>query len=362
MFRGKIIIVLGARQTGKTTLIRQLVETSDRPHVWLNADEPDVRNILTDISSTALGRVIGNRKLIVIDEAQRIRNIGLSLKIAVEHFPGHQFLVTGSSALELANAINEPLTGRKIQYQLFPLAYREMSDHHGLLEERRLLENRLIYGSYPEVTTSPGRERELLQELADSYLYKDLFNFQDIKKPALLEKLLQALALQLGNEVSFHELGQLIGADKQTVERYIDLLEKAFVLFRLGALSRNSRNEIKQCRKIYFYDTGIRNAIIKNFNPLALRGDVGALWENYLLTERLKINAWAGRQCNRYFWRTTAQSEVDYIEEYEGLLHAWEFKWNQHKVHRLPRAFQALYPEAAQAVITPANFEDFVLE
>jgi len=362
LYAGKAIVVLGPRQTGKTTLIRLLAEQSGKQYLWLNADEPDVRSMLSDISSSTLGRIVGNKPLVVIDEAQRIKNIGLCLKMAVEYFTDCQFLVTGSSALELANEINEPLTGRKTQFFLYPFSYKEMADHHGMLEERRLLETRMIYGYYPSVVLNPGQEKEYLSELADSYLYKDLFNFQEIKKPVLLEKILQALALQLGNEVSYHELGQLVGADRQTVERYIDLLEKAFVIFRLGALSRNSRNEIKQSRKIYFYDNGIRNAIIKNFNPLALRNDAGPLWENFLLAERMKMNAFIGKYYNRYFWRTTSQSEVDYIEEYDGQLHAWEFKWNTYKVFHIPKAFTALYPAATQAIITPLNLEEFICE
>jgi hypothetical protein len=244
---------------------------------------------------------------------------------------------------------------------LFPLAFKELTGHTGFLEERRLLEQRMIYGYYPEVCTNPGREREILAEICESYLYKDIFSLERIRKPAVLEKILQALALQLGSEVSCNELGQMVGADNQTVEHYIDLLEKAFVVFRLGALSRNLRNEIKKSRKVYFYDTGIRNAIIKNFNPLALRNDVGALWENFMILERAKINAYGGRYLNRYFWRTTSQSEVDYIEELGGKLHAFEFKWNERKRAKIPASFLASYPEAEGRIITPANFEGFAL-
>ena len=299
--------------------------------------------------------------MLVIDEAQRIENIGLCIKLIVDNLPNVKVLATGSSAFELANRINEPLTGRKWEYLLLPFSYEEMCIHSGELEERRLLENRLIYGYYPDVVNSPGDEQPILKQLSSSYLYKDILTWQQIQKPAQLEKLVQALAFQVGNEVSFHELGQLCGLDNQTVERYVDLLEKAFIVFRLGSLRRNLRNELKKSRKIYFYDNGLRNAIINNFNPMNLRADTGALWENFLVSERQKRLAYHEISVNRYFWRTHAQQEIDYIEERNGQLHAFEFKWNTTAKARIPKTFTRAYPDSTGKIITPDNLQDFLL-
>ena len=265
LFKGKVIIVLGGRQVGKTTLIENILSNLDAPAIEMNGDEADVRELLADTTSTRLQAIIGKNKLVFIDEAQRITNIGITLKLFADKLKDVQVIATGSSSFELTAKINEPLTGRKYQFQLFPPSYLEMVEHHGLLTENRLLEHRLIYGYYPEIITHPGEEKELLQLLSDSFLYKDLLLLEDVTKPILFEKLLKALALQLGSEVSFNELGRLTGANHQTVEKYITLLEKAFVIFRLPAFSRNVRNEIRKGKKFYFYDNGIRNAIINNF-------------------------------------------------------------------------------------------------
>ena len=286
LHKGKIVLLLGPRQAGKTTLVREIVKLAGLSTLWMNGDETDVRDLLSDTTSTRLKAIIGNHQLMVIDEAQRISNIGITLKLIVDNIQDVQVIATGSSALELANQITEPLTGRKYEYFLYPVSFVEMVNQTNILEEKRLLEHRLVYGYYPEVVTKQGEEQELLRMLSESYLYKDLFVWKDIKKPALLEKLLQALAFQLGNEVSFRELGEIVGVDNQTVERYVDLLEKAFVIFRLGSLSRNLRNEIKKSKKFYFYDNGIRNAIIRNFNPITLRQDKRALWENFLIDRK----------------------------------------------------------------------------
>ncbi len=359
--RGKIIILIGPRQVGKTTLAKEIAQQINLKTLWLNGDEADIRILFSDITSTHLKAIIGNNKLLIIDEAQRIKNIGITLKLIYDQIKGVQVLATGSSAFELTSEINEPLTGRKREFFLYPLSYQEMIQHTSFLEENRMLEHRLIYGYYPEVIKNPGDEKGILSEISESYLYKDVLSYGKIKKPALLEKLLQDLALQIGNEVSYHELGQLIGADNQTVERYIDLLEKTFVIFRLVSLSRNMRNEIKKGRKIYFYDIGIRNAIIKNFIPLNLRKDVGALWENFLISERLKINHYNQKFVNRFFWRSTTQKEIDYIEEQNGKLYAYEFKWNPKKKVKIPRSFTNLYPEAETQLINPLNFIEFIV-
>lgn len=360
LFKGKAIIILGARQVGKTTLLEELQKNTDGKLLFLNADEPDVRARLTNVTSSQLKQVIGDHKLLVIDEAQRIKNIGLTLKLITDQIKQVQVVATGSSAFELANEINEPLTGRKYEYNMFPVSLKEMIDHHGEMEEKRMLETRLIYGMYPEVVTNPGNEKRELENLSGSYLYKDIFSFQEIRRPDIVEKLLQALALQVCNEVSYNELAQIISADPITVERYIGLLEQAFVIFRLYSLSRNHRNELKKSRKVYFYDNGIRNALIANFNPLSLRQDTGALWENFMVSERMKHTQYHDIYCNRFFWRTLQQQEIDYIEEREGKLFAFEFKWNKKSQPKFPKTFAKAYPNAEMKMITPDNYEEFI--
>ena len=349
LYRGKVIIVVGPRQVGKTTLLRMLTADSDRKVVVWNCDEPDVRRKLAEPTSTQLGAETANADLILIDEAQRVQNIGITLKLLVDNYPEKQVVVTGSSAIELSNSINEPLTGRKYEYVMFPFSAEELIKEFGPSEECRMLEHRLIYGSYPEVVNLMGEERETLINLVSSYLYKDIFSFQDVRKPEIIEQLLQALALQVGSEVSFNELGRLLGLTSITVQRYIDLLEKSYVVFHLRSFSRNVRNELKKSRKIYFYDNGVRNALIGDYKPLALRNDTGALWENYAISERMKHNSYSGFYGKSYFWRTQQQQEVDYIEDYDGVLHAYEFKWSPTKQPRL-----------TFAVITPENYQDFV--
>lgn len=361
LFQGKIIVITGARQVGKTTLLRKLTDGFQGKALWLNGDEPDVREMLTKASSTSLSTLIGNHTLVVIDEAQRIKNIGLILKLIADNIPGVQVIATGSSALELANEIHEPLTGRKTALMMYPISFGEMIQHTTLMDECRLLEHRMVYGSYPEVITSPGQEDRVLRELSESYLYKDLLSLGGIRKPSVLQRLVQALALQVGNEVSSRELAQLTGVDAVTVDRYLDLLEKAFVIIRLSSFARNIRNEIKKGKKIYFVDNGIRNAVIRNFNPLALRQDVGALWENFLISERAKRNLHTERWVNRYFWRTHAQQEIDYVEEYGGKLYAYEFKWGNRKRVRFPLRFKETYPDSETRVVRPENMEEFLL-
>lgn len=363
LFKGKAVILLGPRQAGKTTLVEGILRKRAEKVLELNADEPDVRELLDNCTSTRLRALIGESRLLFIDEAQRVPNIGLTLKLVTDRIPEVQVIATGSSAFELNARIAEPLTGRKFEFMLYPLSFAELVRHHGLLEEKRLLEHRLIYGSYPEIVTSPGREQELIKLLAGSYLYQDLLTLEQINKPVLLEKILRALALQLGSEVSFQEVGQLVGANSQTIERYIALLEKAFVLFRLPALSRNVRNEIKKGKKIYFFDNGIRNAVIGNFTPLAGRTDTGALWENYLVSERVKLLNNLDIQADKYFWRTTQQQEIDYIEERRQQLHAYEFKWNTKKgAVRFPKTFLRNYDDVLTKTITPANYDEFLDE
>ncbi len=361
LFKGKTLVLLGARQTGKTTLLSELSSKTSEPILFLSGDDSDTREMFVEANATKMASIIGNYKLVIIDEAQRIHNIGLSLKIINDNFLKVQVIATGSSAFELTDKINEPLTGRKFEYQLYPFSFEELSNNTSNLVERRSLEQRLIYGSYPEVVVNPDRAKTLLKLLAESFLYKDVLTYERIKKPEKVEKMVQALALQMGSEVNYHEIGKMIGADNETVESYINILEKAFIIFRLTSFSRNKRNELKKSRKLYFYDNGIRNAIINNFNPLSLRQDVGSLWENYLVMERVKYNHYHEVYCNYHFWRTHTQTEIDFIEERDGKLFAFEFKWNpKHRKIRSFQSFALAYPNSQFEVITPENYEGFV--
>ncbi len=360
LFKKKVIVIVGPRQVGKTTLLQQIADSSNSRKLFLNCDEPDIRRKLDLPTSSKLKALVGEAEIVFIDEAQRVRDIGITLKLLIDKLSEKQIVVTGSSALELSNSINEPLTGRKFEYKLFPFSFGELSKEHGLLEESRLLEHRMIYGMYPDVVNNQGDEREILTNIASSYLYKDIFEFQDIRKPEIIEKLLQALALQIGSEVSFHELSQLLGVDSATVQRYVDLLEKSFIIFHLRSFSRNVRNELKKSRKIYFFDNGIRNALITNFNPIALRNDVGNLWENFLISERMKRNQYAQNFAKSYFWRTTQQQEIDYIEDNNDLLSCFEFKWNSDKKAYLSSTFSSNYPNSTFKVINQDNYNEFI--
>jgi predicted AAA+ superfamily ATPase len=360
LFQGKAILLFGPRQCGKSTLVEELLK--DKAHLYLNGDDADVREMLTNTSAAKLKIRVGRQKIVFIDEAQRVSNIGLTLKLFTDQLKDVQVIATGSSAFELSSKVNEPLTGRKFEFMLYPLSFAEMVEHHGFVQERRLLEHRLIYGYYPEIVTKEGDEKTLLKLLAGSYLYKDLLMLEQIKKPLILEKLIKALALQIGSEISYQEIAQTAGSDGKTVEKYINLLEQAFVLFRLPALNRNVRNEIKKGKKVYFYDCGIRNAVIDNFKPLSSRTDAGALWENFVISERMKFLHYNNSGAKQYFWRTTQQQEIDLIEEHEGgLLKAFEFKWGRNEKVRFPQTFTENYPGTETFVISPDNLEEFLL-
>lgn len=356
---GKAKIILGPRQTGKTTILHHIFDGKEKV-IWFDGDEPDDRAIFENITSTRLKGIIGDNRTIIIDEAQKIDDIGNKLKLITDKIKGVDLVVTGSSSFELSNKITESLTGRKTEFHLFPLSFKEMADHIGLREELRMLPQRLVYGFYPEVVTSPGKEKKVLNEIVNSYLFKDILMWNRIQKPDKLMKLLQALAFQAGNEVSYTELGNLTELKKDTVESYITILERAFIVFRLGAFSRNLRKELKRNRKIYFYDLGIRNALISNFKSIEMRDDVGKLWENYCMAERIKHTHYNEIYCSRYFWRTTDMQEIDYIEERDGTLYAYEFKWNERKKTKLPDIFTSTYPNSETQVITRDNFEQFL--
>jgi predicted AAA+ superfamily ATPase len=360
LFKNKTIILYGARQVGKTTLVNEFIRKLKMKTLILNGDDADIRELFSDVSSSKLKPILGDYKLVIIDEAQRIPDPGMGIKIIHDNFKDIQLIVTGSSSLELAGKIKEPMTGRKFEFFLHPITFSELNDFHGLLAEKRLLEQRLIYGSYPDVVINQGNEIRILKTLASDYLYKDILSIGNIKKPVLLEKILKALALQVGNEVSYNELAQLLDSDKGTVEKYIDLLEKSYIVFKLQGLNRNVRNEIKNGRKIYFYDNGIRNAVLGNFLPPGSRVDTGALWENYLLSERFKITSNLNNSPGSFFWRTTQQQEIDYIEEFQDKLFAYEFKWNPLKKSYLSRTFSKAYPVSEFNVITPDNYHEFL--
>ncbi len=361
LFDGKAIVVVGARQVGKTTLFNEVLRNRPEKILRLNLDEADARELLTNPTMAELQQLIADNTIVMVDEAQRATDIGLTLKRIQDNFPQVQLMVTGSSSLDLRARINEPMTGRKWEYMLFPLSTGELIRTKGILFVRQSLESRLIYGSYPDVLNYQAEVRETLTNLTGSYLYKDLLELEGIRRPALLEKLLVALALQMGSEVSYNELAQTVGTDSKTVEKYIDLLEKCFIVFRLQAFSRNLRNELKKSRKIFFYDNGVRNAVVQNFAPLALRADTGALWENFFISERLKANHYAGRYAKSYFWRTKSQQEIDYVEECDGTFRAFELKWNpKRNTAAIPAAFTQAYPVSEAVVVTPDNYLEYL--
>ncbi|MBQ9092808.1 MAG: ATP-binding protein [Prevotella sp.] len=361
MFQGKAIVLVGARQVGKSTLFHQILEsmeyTASQQVLSLDCDDPETRSMLENMNLSELRLLVGNNKIIMVDEAQRVKGIGLTLKMLTDHFPDVQLMATGSSSFLLQGQLNESLTGRKYEYHLYPLSTQELYGDGGLVHVKQTLETRLIFGSYPDVLKHTGNTREILMNLSDSYLYQDLLPMEGIRRPVILEKLLVALALQIGSEVSYNELAQTVGTDSKTIEKYIGLLERCYIVFRLPALSRNVRTELKKGKKIYFYDNGIRNALIQNFNPIAVRQDMGALWENFFVSERKKYNHYNGRYVKSYFWRTTQQQEINYIEETDGTFTAFEMKWNPRKANAsFPSTFLNAYPVADKTVVTPDNY------
>lgn len=360
LFKGKIVVLAGARQVGKTTLLKQILRNKEGV-LWLNGDEMQVQNLFNNASADRLLSEFGNNKIVILDEAQRIKDIGLRLKLIADADCDIQMIATGSSAFELANKVNEPLTGRKWEYQMFPLSFGEMVAHHGKMKEMRMLPKRIVYGYYPEVVTNEGNEIEILKLLTDAYLYKDILSWENIKHPDKLQTLLRALAYQVGSQVSFNELSQMCSLDSKTVERYITLLEQCYIIFRLPSFSRKLRHELKASRKIFFYDNGIRNALIADYTAPEIRQDIGALWENFVVSERIKCNEYYRRWVNRYFWRTTQQQEIDYLEEGGGKLHAYEIKWNPRKKATITKTFMDAYPDTGFKVITPENIAEFLL-
>ncbi|MFY0607542.1 MAG: ATP-binding protein [Cyclobacteriaceae bacterium] len=354
---GKVIFLIGPRQVGKTTLINSILKGEE--FLFLNGDDPTTRKLLTNPNTEQIKGIIGRHTLVFVDEAQRIENIGITLKLITDQLDNVQLIVSGSSAFELSNQTNEPLTGRKWEFKLYPISWQEFQDHVGYLKAEQQLEQRLIYGMYPDVINHLGSEVEVLKNLSDSYLFKDILAFSGIRKPQVLEKLLMALALQVGSEVSYNELAQTVGVDKNTISSYITILEQTYVIFRLSSFSRNLRSEIRTNQKIYFVDNGVRNAIIGNFDPLEVRNDRGMLWENFLISERRKKLTYSGSLAKHYFWRTKQQQEVDYVEAEATRLNAYEFKWNPNARAKIPKLFEATY-ETNVVTIHNENFRDFI--
>lgn len=355
--KGKVIVLIGPRQVGKTTLINKLLQR--KKYLFLDGDDNTVSDTLANANTENLKGIIGNYKYVFIDEVQRIPNIGLKLKIMVDQIKDVQVIVSGSSAFDINNVTQESLTGRKFEFQMFPVSWNEFELNVGQMKAQQQLEQRLLFGMYPDVINNLGNEYEILKNLVSSYLYKDILALAGIRKSNVLEKILQALALQVGSEVSYNEISKLVGIDKNTVNNYIDLLEKSFVVFRLNSFSKNIRNEIKSNKKIYFYDNGVRNMIIGNFNNLSLRQDKGALWENFLVSERMKMLAYTQSLAKPYFWRTTAQQEIDYVETTAGATSAFEFKWSSTKKAKLPNSFAVAY-DPTFLVVNPDNFRTFI--
>ena len=361
LFKGKVIVLYGARRVGKTTLSMQLIanEVSAR---YINCELLQNKTALETTNTELLRSFIGSATLVVLDEAQHISNIGLIIKVLVDTFPEIQFVATGSSSFELGQKISEPLTGRSRVYYLAPLSVEEINQHFDSIAIKARIETILRFGSYPDVFNKSDSEAiEELNNIASNYLYKDVLAFEQLKRSDLLINLLRAIALQLGNELSYSELSRLLGENIHTIKRYIELLEKAFVIFRLHSLSRNPRKEIAKGQKIYFYDLGIRNSLIQNYNSLNMRNDAGGLWENFCIIERMKYNNNHRHFVNSYFWRTYDQKEIDYIEEEGGKFFAFEFKFNQQKILSAPKEFLKNYPESEYSVITSENFWNFVM-
>jgi predicted AAA+ superfamily ATPase len=360
LFAGKAIVLIGPRQVGKTTLINSILDEKEYRFRFFDGDDPTVRRLLNEPNTEQIRQLIGDAEIVFIDEAQRLPGIGLTAKIITDQFKNVQLIISGSSAFDLNNSIQEPLTGRKWTHNLYPISWKEWQDHVGYLKSEQDLENRLVYGFYPDVLNNPDHPSEILTELVESYLYKDILNYAGIRKPEVIQKLVQAISHQVGQEVVYKEAGDLVGLDPKTVSHYIDILEKAFVVFRLPAFSRNVRNEIKKNQKIYFYDNGVRNAVIHDYDPLVNRKDKGALWENFLISERLKQLRYKKSHAELYFWRTKQQQEVDYVEEAGKNLGAFEFKWNPKRTIRFPKTFTKNYDAHVQG-INRENFRDFVI-
>jgi len=358
LFKNKILIIYGARQVGKTTLCKTILQKYKSKYAtsYFNCEHPEVQNFLQQ-GPEIMKQFFGDSNFICLDEAQTVQNIGRIIKIFHDAYPDIQLILTGSSSFELSNTINEPLTGRSLEFILYPISFSEYTESKNPLEKKSILSQTLIYGLYPEICTSSQETKKiLLLDLTKKYLYKDIFSFSGIKNHNLVYKILKALAYQLGNEVSIPEIAKLVGSTQPTVEHYINILEKAFIIFRLESFSTNQRKEIRKSKKIFFYDVGIRNALIENFDFLDLRNDRGAVFENFVLLEKKKESSFLCDHSNFFFWRTYDQQEIDIIQKKENKIFAFEVKWQSGKKIKTPIFFQNTYPDAEFSVITLENF------
>ncbi|HXK50220.1 MAG TPA: ATP-binding protein [Clostridiales bacterium] len=360
--QGKVIVLLGARRVGKTFLLKQILEDIGEDHLFVNGENINVHIELERRTVENYSKFLGSKRLLVIDEAQKIPEIGNILKLMIDEIEGLKIIVTGSSAFDVKNLTGEPLTGRKYSYTLFPFSENEFTQTENYIARKEKTAQRLIYGNYPELLNIPdaGDKREYLNEVVSSYLLKDILSFENIKNSSKVLNILRLLAFQIGKEVSYHELGNQLSMSKNTVEKYIDLLSKVFIIFKVEGFSRNLRKEISKSPRWYFYDNGIRNTLAANFNELSLRNDTGQLWENYAISERIKFQNANRMTVNNYFWRTYDQQEIDWVEEREGKLFAYEFKWGK-KTAKPPAAWKKTYKNSEFSVITPDNFHDWVV-
>ncbi|MEZ5082465.1 MAG: ATP-binding protein [Bacteroidales bacterium] len=359
----KVLVLLGARRVGKTQFLRNLADNYlDEPYLFLNGEDISTSAVLNERTIANYQRLLGDKKLLIIDEAQKIPEIGLNLKLMVDNIEGIKIIVTGSSVFDMTNKLGEPLTGRKYTFHLYPFSQMELSKYENLIQTKANLEERLIYGSYPEVINleSNNEKSAYLNEIVNSYLLKDILEIDGVRNSDKMLNLLRLVAFQIGKEVSLEELGKQLGLSRNTVERYLDLLSKVFVLYKVSGFSRNLRNEITKTSRWYFYDNGIRNVLTTNFNPVSIRNDIGELWENYLLSERIKSQHYNEMLVNNYFWRTYQQQEIDWIEEREGKLHAYEIKWSDRKKPKVPSAWIKAYPDSSYNVITPENYLEWI--
>ena len=362
LFGGRILVLYGARRTGKTSIVKNILQKYPENSFYFDFEDPQNRLLFENAGVEKLKSLLQDYKLVIFDEAQKFLNIGQTLKLIHDHLPSVQVIATGSSSFELSNKINEPLTGRKWEFKLFPLSIEEIKQAKNSIYVAQNLQEFLVYGTYPSLfDKSNAEKKDILTELSSSYLFQDVFTYQDIRNPEVLEKLLRLLAFQVWNEVSYHELALNLKINEETVARYIQLLEKAFVIFRLSAFSKNPRKEIGKTRKIYFYDLGIRNSLISSFNNLETRNDIGALWENFCVVERMKNNEYSQKFVNTYFWRSYSGQEIDYIEESGEELKTFEFKYNSNKKGKIPSSFATSYPNHTFEVVNTDNFSNFIL-
>lgn len=359
----KVIVLLGARRVGKTLLLNHLIEHSiHEPFLFFNGEDMAVQALLSQRTDENYKRLLGDKKLLILDEAQKLEDVGQILKFMVDTIEGLKVIATGSSVFDLSNKLGEPLTGRKYTFKMYPLAQMEYSAIENSVQTMAKLEERLIYGCYPELVHLPSNQEkaDYLNEMVDAYLLKDILEFDGIRNATKMLHLLRLIAFQIGKEVSLEELGRQLALSRNTVEKYLDLLSKVFVVYKLSGFNRNLRSEITKTNRWYFYDNGIRNALIRNYHPLSIRNDAGELWENYVLTERVKFQHYTNIQANNYFWRTYEQQEIDWIEESGGRLSAYEIKWNPAKTVRVPTAWTKAYPESSFQVIHPENYLDWI--